>query len=87
MPCADALQVTPEKNRALIISIHTLFVTLSNSLLPLLGVQLYRMFGSDAHGMLLMNLTLAAYRIAVTILLICRFRRLKRAGNLFRPLA
>lgn len=31
------LQATPKKNRALIISIYTLFVTLSNSLLPFFG--------------------------------------------------
>ena len=81
------LQVCPRANRALIISLYTLFVTLSNSLLPLLGVQVYTALGSNEHAVFWVNSVEALARAGVFILMAVRYRRLKKAGDLFRPLA
>lgn len=81
------LQVCPRANRALIISLYTLFVTLSNSLLPLLGVQVYTALGSNEHAVFWVNSVEALVRAGVFILMAVRYRRLKKAGDLFRPLA
>lgn len=81
------LQVCPRANRALIISLYTLFVTLSNSLLPLLGVQVYTALGSNEHAVFWVNSIESLVRAGVFILMAVRYRRLKKAGDLFRPLA
>lgn len=81
------LQVCPRANRALIISLYTLFVTLSNSLLPLLGVQVYTALGSNEHAVFWVNSIESLARAGVFILMAVRYRRLKKAGDLFRPLA
>lgn len=81
------LQVCPRANRALIISLYTLFVTLSNSLLPLLGVQVYTALGSNEHAVFWVNSIESLVRAGVFILMTVRYRRLKKAGDLFRPLA
>ena len=49
------LQATPKKNRALIISIYTLFVTLSNSLLPFFGVSVYTALGANDTAIFTVN--------------------------------
>ena len=81
------LQVTPVKNRALIVSIYTLFITLSNSLLPLLGVWLYTCLGANARALGLICVFVAIARAGVVLLMTGRYRRLKKSGDLFRPLA
>ena len=73
------LQATPKKNRALIISIYTLFVTLSNSLLPFFGV-------SVDTAIFTVNVIESAARFGVLIMMILRYRMMKRRGDLFRPL-
>lgn len=81
------LQVCPRANRALIISLYTLFVTLSNSLLPLLGVQVYTALGSNEHAVFWVNSIESLVRAGVFVMMVVRYRRLKKAGDLFRPLA
>lgn len=81
------LQVCPRANRALIISLYTLFVTLSNSLLPLLGVQVYTALGSNEHAVFWVNSIESLVRAGVFVMMAVRYRRLKKAGDLFRPLA
>lgn len=41
------LQVIPEKNKTLNISIYTALVMLSNGIMPFVGVSIYRMMGAD----------------------------------------
>ena len=41
------LNAAPEKNRSLLISLFTMMTTLTNSVLPLLGVRLYTALGAD----------------------------------------
>ena len=47
------LDAVPPKNRSLIISIYTMVITLSNSILPLLGVELYQALGGDMRALVL----------------------------------
>ena len=79
------LQATPKKNRALIISIYTLFVTLSNSLLPFFGVSVYTALGANDTAIFTVNVIESAARFVV-IMMILRYRMMKRRGDLFRPL-
>ena len=79
------LQATP-KNRALIISIYTLFVTLSNSLLPFFGVSAYTALGANETAIFTVNVIESAARFGVLIMMILRYRMMKRRGDLFRPL-
>ena len=80
------LQATPKKNRALIISIYTLFVTLSNSLLPFFGVSVYTTLGANDTAIFTVNVIESAARFGVLIMMILRYRMMKRRGDLFRPL-
>ena len=80
------LQATPKKNRALIISIYTLFVTLSNSLLPFFGVSVYTALGANDTAIFTVNVIESAARFGVLIMMILRYRMMKRRGDLFRPL-
>lgn len=45
------LQVIPEKNKTLNISIYTVLVTLSNAFMPLIGVSIYTAFGADKKAL------------------------------------
>lgn len=80
------LQATPKKNRALIISIYTLFVTLSNSLLPFFGVSVYTALGANDTAIFTVNVIESAARFGVLIMMVLRYRMMKRRGDLFRPL-
>lgn len=44
------LQVLPEKNKTLNISIYTMFITLSNAIMPFIGVRFYRIMGADLQA-------------------------------------
>ena len=87
-PCVVQLllQATPKKNRALIISIYTLFVTLSNSLLPFFGVSVYTALGANDTAIFTVNVIESAARFGVLIMMVLRYRMMKRRGDLFRPL-
>jgi MFS family permease len=56
------LKSVPEENKALCISLYTIAITLSNSLMPLLGVTVYQLMGAN----------LAAIRIFYGVLLVLR---------------
>ena len=45
------LQVLDEENRTLSISIYTIFVSLSNAVMPIAGVALYRGLGADLSAL------------------------------------
>jgi MFS family permease len=56
------LQVVPEKNKTLSISIYTVFISLSNAFMPMVGVSVYTALGGD----------LPAYRATFWIILCLR---------------
>lgn len=45
------LQVIPEKNKTLSIAIYTVLITLSNAVMPVVGVQVYTAFGADLSAL------------------------------------
>lgn len=45
------LQVIPEKNKTLSISIYTVFISLSNAVMPMVGIKLYTILGSNLHAL------------------------------------
>lgn len=45
------LQVVPEKNKTLSISIYTVMTSFSNAVMPMVGVQLYTAFGSNLKAL------------------------------------
>ena len=76
------LKVAPEKNRSLIVSLYTMVITLSNSLLPYLGVQIYTALGADTTALYLFNTLTLLLRCAAFGLLLWRYKVVKREGNL-----
>lgn len=78
------LQAVPVKNRSLTISLYTIVITLSNSLLPLFGVQLYTWLGSNYQAVIQFNLIVAALRAGATLLLIRRYQWMKKQNLLFK---
>ncbi len=57
------LQVIPDKNRTLSISIYTAFISLSNAFMPMLGVKIYTALGGDLHALQLTYLIILFIRI------------------------
>ena len=72
-----------EKNRALTISLYTMAVTLSNSLMPYLGVQLYNALGADRQAFFTFNTICVVWRILSTSLFIFRYFLYKKKPSLF----
>ncbi len=70
------LDVTPEKNRSLIVSLNMAFVTLSNGVMPFLGVKLYNALGADYRAFLFFNLIVLCLRSVALTIFIFRYRRL-----------
>ena len=56
------LNAIPEENRSLSVSLHQIFVTLSNAVMPFLGVQLYTALGGDARAFTAFFLAMALLR-------------------------
>ena len=71
------LSAVPERGRSLIVSLYTIVVTLSNSLMPLFGVQLYTWWGADAQSLLAVNLCVFAWRAVALTIFVLRWRRLR----------
>lgn len=71
------LRVAPRSCRSLAVSLFTLTTTLTNCVMPVLGVRLYTALGADYRALLLFNLIALACRIATLGLLLwrCRFIR------------
>lgn len=57
------LQVIPEKNKTLSISIYTLFVSLSNVVMPMAGVEIYTMLGSNLRALHITFFTIFLTRV------------------------
>lgn len=72
------LEVTPEKNRSLIVSLNMAFVTLSNAVMPFVGVQLYNALGADYNAFLLFNSLAFVWRSLALCLFLYRYFRFRR---------
>ncbi len=81
------LEVVPEAHRSLTVSLYTILVTLSNALLPFLGVQLYNALGANTQAFHLFFLVEFAWRVGVGAFFLLRYRNMKRSGSLTNPLA
>ena len=74
------LEVTPEKNRSLVVSLNMAFVTLSNALMPFVGVQIYNALGADYNAFLMFNTIAFIWRaLALTLFVVRYLRGRKRA--------
>lgn len=76
------LNAAPEKNRSLLISLFTMMTTLTNSVLPLLGVRLYTALGADLTALYRFNLIDLGVRILSTLGLVWRYQKAKKDGFL-----
>lgn len=74
------LDAIPEKNRSLIVSLNMAFVTLSNGVMPYLGVQLYGLLGGDYNALIAFNAIVLALRCTSTLLFIGRYLRSRKAA-------
>lgn len=77
------LSTIGEKNRALTISLYTMVITLSNSLMPFLGVQLYNALGADRKAFFLFYAIAQVWRILSTSLFTFRYLLYKKRPELF----
>jgi Na+/melibiose symporter-like transporter len=71
------LQVIPEKNKTLNISIYTVLVTLSNAFMPLAGVAIYTALGADLQALHKVFWSIFFLRIVSTSLWAMRYVRLR----------
>lgn len=76
------LNAAPEKNRSLLIGLFTMMTTLTNSVLPLLGVRLYTALGADLTALYRFNLIDLGVRILSTLGLVWRYQKAKKDGFL-----
>jgi hypothetical protein len=72
------LQVLPEQNKTLNISIYTVLVSLSNAVMPLAGVSIYKLLGSDKRALQTLFLGIFILRILSTGLWTLRWWLLRR---------
>ncbi len=77
------LASVPYENRSLIISLYTLVITLSNAVVPYLGVHLYTFLGADLGAVYKFNGIVALMRTASFIEIIWLFLTTKKEGRLF----
>lgn len=71
------LQVIPEKNKTLSISIYTLLISLSNAVMPIVGVKTYTAFGANLRALQITFLIIFTTRVISTILWTLRWWLLK----------
>ena len=71
------LDSTPEKNRSVIISIYTMTTTLSNCIMPFLGVKLYTILGADERALLIYYCIVFAMRSVPAVLFYKRYKESK----------
>lgn len=72
------LEVIPEKNKTLNISIYTALVMLSNGIMPFVGVSMYRIFGADINALHSVFWIIFLLRILATSLWALRWWMLRR---------
>jgi len=71
------LDNTPEKNRSVIISIYTMLTTLSNCIMPYLGVQLYTALGANERALMIYYVFVLSIRAIPAYLFYRRYRASK----------
>ena len=72
------LQVVPENNKTLYISIYTVLVTLSNAFMPLIGVLIYTKLGADLNALQLVFWGIFVFRVISTGRWFFRWWRLRK---------
>lgn len=72
------LQVIPENNKTLNISIYTTLVMLSNGIMPFVGVSMYRMLGADLKALHMVFVIIFILRIIATGLWTLRWWMLRK---------
>lgn len=72
------LRAAPKENNALIISLYTIIITLSNSILPLLGVQIYTWLGANQRAFFLFYGSIGVLRIGVTLYFAAKAKRMPK---------
>lgn len=77
------LAAAPRQNRSLIISLYTLVTTLSNAVVPLLGVRLYTALGADWGAVIGFDSIVFVMRIISLAEIIWLFLTTKKEGRLF----
>lgn len=75
------LDAIPERNRSLIVSLNMAFVTLSNGVMPYLGVQLYGLLGSNYSAMLAFNSIVLTLRCTALAIFIIRYLRSRKSAQ------
>ena len=75
------LNAVPERNRSLCVSLSTMFFTLSNALMPYLGVRIYEALGSNEHAFRLFFIIGFAARCATLAVNLIFMRRAKRVAQ------
>jgi hypothetical protein len=78
------LAVVPKRNRALAISLYTMVITLSNAVMPFLGVQIYTALGADWQAFYQYNSLVSVWRFSALGLLLWRYLYMKKNGAI-RP--
>lgn len=71
------LQVIPEKNKTLNISIYTVLVTMSNAFMPLIGVSIYTALGANLQALQRVFWMIFVLRLLAATLWIIRYLRLR----------
>ena len=72
------LDVVPEKHRSLTISLYTALTTLSNCIMPLLGVRAYTLLGADMRALRIFFAGVLVWRSVAAALYLARYRRIQK---------
>jgi MFS family permease len=72
------LQVIPEKNKTLSISIYSLLVSLSNAVMPIVGVKVYTALGADLKALHTTFIIVFVFRVVATGLWTLRWWLLRK---------
>jgi len=75
------LKVVDEEYRSFSISIYTCLITLSNAVMPMIGVLMYRGFGGDLNGFRYAFMVVFSLRIVAGLLWMLRNKYAKRTEN------
>lgn len=71
------LEAIPEQNRTLSISIYNTVILMSNTIMPYLGVSIYRSMGESGNAMIIAIAIIGALRIAAALAALFRWYRLR----------
>lgn len=75
------LRTAPQGCRNLAVSLYTLTITLSNCIMPLLGVRIYTALGANQHAMVVFNATVFLLRVVMFGVLMLRGRMADRFAD------